>query len=101
MADKWGPNNPPPGWRGHPELSKEAVKTRWAYPQLFMHIYAGMDGMRVSARVEFMGEDGRLVCHTIARATWAPKEVSERLVVEWGRRALAAWLESHLEPTEG
>lgn len=101
MADRRNSAEPPASWRPHPEFSKEALRSRWAYPQLFMHIYAGLDGMRVSARVEYVGDDGRLVCHQIAQATWRPKEVSERLVVEWGHRALAAWLTAQLEADQG
>jgi hypothetical protein len=32
----------------------------------------------------------------LAQATWAPSEVTEARVVDWGRRALAAWLDEQL-----
>lgn len=95
MTKKYGPNNPPPGWRGHPNLTREAIAYQWRHWQLHLRVWAQPDGMHVLSYIERMGADGRLEHHTVARAVWAPQSVSERAVVDWGRRALAAWLEGN------
>ena len=85
------------GWRPHPRLTKESLAVQWRYPQLRMRVWADPAGMHLLASLEHMGDDGRLVYKQIARAVWQPKEVTERAVVDWGRRALVAWLEANAD----
>lgn len=85
------------GWRPHPLLTKESLAVQWRYPQLRMRVWADPAGMHLLASLEQMGDDGRLNYRQIARALWQPKEVTERAVVEWGRRALVAWLEANAD----
>lgn len=85
------------GWRPHPGLTKEALAVQWRYPQLRMRVWADPVGMHLLASVEQVGDDGRLKYKQIARAVWQPSEVTERAVVDWGRRALVAWLEASAE----
>jgi hypothetical protein len=62
-----------------------------------MRVWADPVGMHLLASVEQVGDDGRLEYKQIARAVWQPSEVTERAVVDWGRRALVAWLEASAE----
>ena len=87
------------GWRPHPNHTAQAYAFQWAHPQLHMRIWALPDGMHLLAVVEWMGEDGRLVHHQISRAVWRPAEVTERAVVDWGARALSAWLAARADPS--
>lgn len=92
MTRAHGPNNPPEGWRAHPLLTREAIAYQWKHWQLHLRVWAMPDGMHVLSYIERMGDAGRLEHRTIARAVWRPSGVTERDVVEWGQRALAAWL---------
>src|SRR5690348_17601782 len=62
-----------------------------ALPILLLHLWCNFSGVHVLAHVDWLDEKDRLVRKEIARATWQPPEVSERLVVEWAERALRAW----------
>jgi hypothetical protein len=53
--------------------------------------------MHLLASLERMDDSGRLAYKQIARAVWQPSEVTERAVVDWGRRALVAWLEANAD----
>lgn len=83
------------------------MKALWAdqdaacirYPELQMRVWASPEGMRVAAVIWLPGPKFGRKSLVIQEATWAPREVSEELVVEWGRRALAGWLEKRLEET--
>lgn len=81
---------------------REAEKQRYAsWPSLSLHVYANAKGVHCTARVDRLDERGRLVTTDIANATWKPPQVTETLLVEWGQRALAAWLANQLEGSEG
>jgi hypothetical protein len=75
----------------------EAYRLARAYeqqhPALNLQVHCTMRGVELNAKVMHLDEKGRLRVTQIARAYWQPGEVSERLVVEWGERALRAWLE--------
>lgn len=86
------------GWKQHWTGGRENRLCQWQYPQLSLRVWAQLDGVHVLAYVEQMGENGRLRHVQIASAAWAPKEVTDRLVVAWGARALSAWLADHMEP---
>jgi hypothetical protein len=62
-----------------------------------MRVWADPAGMHLLASLERMADDGTLSYKQIARALWQPKEVTERAVVDWGRRALVAWLEANAD----
>jgi hypothetical protein len=81
-------------------MGAEARAIAWMYPQLNLRVWANLDGVHLHAFTEWCGHDGRLVHHEIARAVWQPGEVTERRVVDWGRRALAWWLESTPGPEQ-
>lgn len=69
---------------------------KWAFPQLSMRVYASSAGVNVYAIVEQLNERGIPTYHEIANHTWVPGEVTEALLVEWGARALAVWLETQV-----
>lgn len=85
------------GWRPHPMMLKEALAVQWQYPQLRLRVWADPQGFHLLASLEQVGDDGRLKYKQIARAMWQPTAVTERAVVDWGRRALVAWLEANAE----
>lgn len=88
------------GWRPYWEFTKEARASQWAVPQLSLRIWCSLGIVTVISYVEWMGDDGRLVHHTIATAKWRAKErPTEEQVVEWGYKALGRWLGDQL-PTE-
>lgn len=68
------------------------------YPSLELRVYATAQGVRVSAVVWPAGRMGERHPITVAEATWQPSEVTELSVVDWGRRALARWLEEQMLP---
>jgi hypothetical protein len=70
------------------------------HPSLHLVVYCTFEGVHLRARVDHLDEKGRLQTREIAKATWQPKEVSEGLVVQWGERALRAWLEANLPTSQ-
>lgn len=67
------------------------------YPELHMRVWATPEGMKAVAALWLPGPKfGRRV-QILKEATWQPQEVTEKHVVEWGRRALASWLEEQLQ----
>ena len=84
---------PPAHWKGNRNLSPEGKALTASYPSLYMHVWANFSGVNVVAYVDHLNPKGRLIRTEIAKATWKPREVTEALVVEWGARALRAWLE--------
>lgn len=78
-----------------PEFSPEARAFTEQYPALRLHVYCTMGGVALTASVDHLDPKGRLHVTQVARARWKPAEVSERLVVEWGERALRRWLEDN------
>jgi len=46
--------------------------------------------------VDYLDAKGRLQRTEIQNTSFRPPAVSERLVVEWGQRALLRWLEGNL-----
>lgn len=83
------------GWKPHPYNSEAARAKRWAFPQLTLRLWAEVDGMHLYAMVQTVDEKGRLHTSEIGRAVWQPSSVTERMVVDWGRRCLEAWLATH------
>jgi hypothetical protein len=76
-------------------------KASWQYPSLYLHIHATARGVRISASVSSLDPRGRMRRTEIASGVWRPKQVTERLVVEWGERALRRWLEANQPEQEG
>lgn len=85
------------GWKPPRSLSEEGRRFTATHPALYMHIWANFEGVHVVAVVDWLNQEGRLERLEIQRATWKPAAVSERLVVEWGARALSAWLAKNPE----
>lgn len=88
--------------------AREAMRAMWAeqddwacrFPELHLRVWASPRGMEVRGLLYNPGPRFGRQVHAIAKATWQPGEVTERRVVDWGRRALAAWLENELEGVE-
>lgn len=83
---------PPAHWKGNRDLSEEGKAFTATHPSLYMHVWCNFSGVNVVAYVDWLNDKGRLIRTEIAKATWKPPEVTERLIVEWGERALAHWL---------
>lgn len=71
------------------------LRVRWMYPQLTLRVWAECDGVHLMAYVQTQNAARKLVHEEIARACWQPAGVTERDVVDWGRRALQRWLVEH------
>lgn len=85
----------PDRWVPLRELSEEGKAFTATHPSLYMHIYCNFSGVHAHAYVDHLDAKGRLQRTEVARGTWKPARVTERLMVEWGQRALTRWLESH------
>lgn len=83
---------PPAHWKGNRDLSAEGKAFTATHPSLYMHVWCNFSGVNVVAYVDWLNDKGRLIRTEVAKATWRPPEVTERLIVEWGERALARWL---------
>lgn len=84
------------GWSPPKSLSPEGKQFTATHPALYMHVWCNFEGVNVIAHVDHLDESGKLCRVEVAHVSWRPAEVSERLVVEWGERALRAWLERDL-----
>ncbi len=84
------------GWKPHPRFSEAAREFTERQPQLTLRVWAELDGVHLLAQVHRVDPAGRLRVEEVARATWRPRAVTEISVVDWGRRALASWLERQL-----
>lgn len=82
------------------EFSPEARQFSDAQPSLHLLVYCNLHGVVVTARVLRLDDKGRLLTTTVAEARFRPSEVSERLVVEWGQRALSSWLAQNMTNPE-
>ena len=80
------------GWSPHPYFTEEAQALTWRYPDLHLRVWALPDGVHCLAYIQRRTDDGRVAVTEVARAHWMPTSVTELSVVEWGQRALAAWL---------
>jgi hypothetical protein len=87
-----------------PAEARSAMRALWAdqdhyaclYPELQMRVWASPKGMQLAAVLWLPGPKFGRASKVLAQATWAPSEVTEARVVDWGRRALAAWLDEQL-----
>jgi hypothetical protein len=86
------------GWSPPRDLSPEGKQFTATHPALYLHVWCNFSGVHVEAHVDHLDTSGRLRRVEVARALFRPSAVSERLVVEWGERALKAWLERELTP---
>ena len=86
------------GWTPHPYFTPEAQALTWKYPDLHLRVWAMPDGVHCLAYIQRQAIDGHVEYTEIARAVWMPTSVTELSVVEWGQRALTAWLERQLVP---
>ncbi len=83
------------------DLSPEGKHFTATHPALYVHVYCNFSGVQVVAYVDHLDRQGRLKRTPIQNTSFRPPEVTERLVVEWGERALRSWLEAHVpEATE-
>ena len=75
------------------EAREEQARAVAAVPSLHLLIWAAPQSMRLSLVVYHSRPGQRRSCTVLRSAEWRPKEVSEAAMVEWGRKALADWLE--------
>ena len=87
------------GWSAHPNLTDEALELTRRYPDLHLRVWAQPDGVHCLAYIQRCDAQGKLSRSEVARAVWRPSAVTEVSVVDWGRRALAKWLEDQVIPT--
>lgn len=78
---------------GARELSPESRAATLAFPDLHLRVWCNINGVNVLAYIDSSDSKGRLCRMEIQKALFHPREVTPELVVEWGRRALARWLE--------
>lgn len=78
------------------ELWEEADRIMCAYPELQLRVCARPDGMHLRAVLWLPGQKVGRPYIVLQKAVWQPREVTEVSVVDWGRRALAKWLEEQL-----
>ena len=71
------------------------------YPELSLRVWASPEGVRLLALLYMPGERYTRPLIVLQAALWQPSEVTEVSVVDWGRRALAGWLEEQLVDPEG
>lgn len=83
----------PAHWKGSRVLSPEGKQFTATHPALYMHVWCTFEGVSCVAYVDHLNDRGRLLRTQIAKATWKPPAVTERLIVQWAQRALTAWLE--------
>ena len=74
-------------------------KVECTFPELHMRISATPVGMRLVVSLYKPGTRFQRRVEVISEAVWTPRTVSERDVIDWGRRALAKWLADHPEET--
>lgn len=87
-----------------PDAARSALRAHWehasricdSYPELSLRVYAAPDGMHLSAFLWLPGPHVGRPYLPLREAVWQPSEVTEVAVVDWGRRALASWLEEQL-----
>jgi len=87
-----------------PDAARSALREAWAeedrvscaYPELRMRVFAAPDGVHLVALLYHPGPKYGRPMTILRRACWQPSEVTEVSVVDWGRRALASWLEEQL-----
>lgn len=78
----------------------EADRVACAYPELRLRVVAEASGVHLVAVLYLPGPKlGRRLI-VLRDALWQPHEVTEVSVVDWGRRALASWLEEQLVSSE-
>jgi hypothetical protein len=87
------------GWGPHPNLTAASRELTWRYPDLHLRVWALPDGVHILAYIQRQGATGQVQTTEVARAVFMPREVTEVGVVDWGRRALAHWLEDQELPT--
>jgi hypothetical protein len=61
-----------------------------------MRVWAAGDGIHLRALLYLPGPKLARSLIVLQSAVWQPREVTEVSVVDWGRRALARWLEEQL-----
>lgn len=78
---------------GVPELSPESRRITASFPDLHLRVWCNIKGVSVLAYIDSTDGRGIMRRMEIQKALFHPREVTPELVVEWGRRALARWLE--------
>jgi len=70
------------------------------YPELRLRVVAEPEGVHLVAVLYLPGPTLGRPLAVLQDAVWQPSEVTEVTVVDWGRRALARWLEDQLSQQE-
>jgi len=76
---------------------EEQARKAAGIPSLHLLIWAAPQSMRLSLVLYHSLPGQRRSCTVLRQAEWRPQRVSEKDLVEWGRRALADWLENPSE----
>ena len=79
----------------------EARKRVAGIPSLHLMVWPTVDALRLSLVLYYTTLGQRRTCTVLRSAEWRPREVTQRLLVEWGQRALADWLANPTETEVG
>lgn len=71
---------------------QEAANQRMALPSLHLLIWPTPSAVRLSLVIYYSRPGMRRTCKVLRQAEWNPQEVTERALIDWGQRALAAYL---------
>jgi len=84
------------------KAKRDAQAAQMSLPSLHLLIWPTPDCVRLSLVIYYTVPGMRRTCRVLRQAEWAPKEVTEQKLVEWGQRALSRYLEElALKETEG
>ncbi len=64
-----------------------------ALPSLHLLIWPTPSAVRLSLVIYYSRPGMRRTCKVLRQAEWNPKEVTERALIDWGQRALSAYLQ--------
>ena len=75
------------------EAQKKAGDEHMGLPSLHLLIWPTRDAVRLSLVIYYSRPGMRRTCKVLRSAEWNPKEVTERTLIDWGQRAMAAYLQ--------
>lgn len=70
-----------------------AAAVAHAVPSLHLLIWPTVDCLRLSLVIYYTRPGMRRTCTVLRQAEWRPQEVTVEKLVDWGRLALANWLQ--------
>lgn len=79
----------------------ETARVMRSFPELQLRVYAIQLGVKLEAVLWLPARDGGYpTTLVVEEALWQPPAVTPEALVQWGQRALSAWLARRLEATE-